>query len=98
MVSIVRVYLMLSGRGISADEYQWICFGNDITDAARVDALTFKNGDGCVCRFRRDSDQQTAGGLRIEQQVAIFLRNTRCEIHTIANEIAVVFHSAREKS
>src|SRR5260370_33597426 len=89
---------MRTGRNILTDEYQRICFGDNTTNAARVDALTFKKGDGCVCRFRRDSDQQTAGGLRIEQQVAVFLRNTRCETPATANEIAAAIQSAPEKS
>ena len=45
-----------------------------------------------------DGKKQAAGGLRIEQQVAEFLPNGRSELHAIANEIAVIFESAGEKS
>src|SRR6266446_10077827 len=57
IVSIVRVYPMRSGRGILADEQKRICLGDDFSDAARGDAMTFENSDGGLGRFGRDGDQ-----------------------------------------
>src|SRR5216684_5126959 len=98
IVSIVRVYAMRSGRDMLADEQQRICFVNDFADAARGGAVAIESGDGGLRRFWRDSDQQAAGGLGIEEEVAIFLRNALRETHAIANEIAVIFQSAGKKS
>src|SRR5713226_5529484 len=52
MVSIVRVYPMRTGRNILTDEYERICFGDDPTNAAGIDAITFESGNGCVSRLR----------------------------------------------
>src|SRR6266852_4189052 len=57
IVSIARVYPMQSGRDILADEQERICLGDDFSDAARGDAMTFENSDGGLGRFGRDGDQ-----------------------------------------
>src|SRR5260370_37924706 len=58
IVSIIRVYPMRTGRNILTDEYQRICFADDSTNAACVDAMTFESGHGGASRFLGDRDQQ----------------------------------------
>ena len=60
--------------------------------------MTIESGDGRLCGFRQDSNQQAAGSLRIEKQIAVFLRNAFAETHAIANEIAVILQAAGKKS
>src|SRR6266403_5933663 len=98
IVSIVRVYPMRPGRGILTDEQKRICFGDDFADATGRNAMTIESGDGGLCGLRQDGDQQTAGGLRVAEQIAVFLRNTFGKTHTIANEIAVILQAAGKKS
>jgi hypothetical protein len=43
---------MRTGRNILTDEYQRLCFGDDSTDPARVDAMTVKSRNGGLSRFR----------------------------------------------
>jgi hypothetical protein len=81
---------MRSGRDILTDEQKRICFGVDFADAAGGDAMTIESGDGGLCGFRQDSNQQASGSLRIEEQIAVFLRNAFGKTHAIANEIAVI--------
>src|SRR6266478_885900 len=97
IVSIVRVYPMPPGRGILTDEQKRICFGDDFADATGRNAMTIESGDGGLCGLRQDGDQQTAGGLRVAEKIAVFLRNAFGKTHTIANEIAVILQAAREK-
>src|SRR5260370_28506725 len=75
-----------------------MCFGDDFADAARGDAVAIERRDGGVGGFGRDGNQQAAGSLRVEEEVAIFLLNAVCKTHAIANEIAVIFESAGEES
>src|SRR6266852_4916742 len=72
IVSIVRVYPMRSGRDTLTDKEEWICFGNDFANGERGDALTIESRDSGVGKVRRDGNQQAAGSLRIEEEVAIF--------------------------
>src|ERR1700686_337927 len=98
IVSIVRVYPMRSGRDILTDEQKRICFGDDFANAAGGDAMTIESGDGSLSRFRQDSNQQAAGSLRVEEKIAVFLRNAFGKTHAITNEIAVILQAAGEKS
>src|SRR3979490_2326461 len=75
IVSIVRVYPMRPGRDMLTDEQKQICFGDDFADAAGGDAMTIESGYGGLCGFRQDSNQQAAGSLRVEEKIAVFLRN-----------------------
>jgi len=98
IVSIVRVYPMRPGRGILTDEQKRICFSDDFADAAGGDAMTIESGYGGLCGFRQDSNQQATGSLRVEEKIAVFLRNAFGKTYAIANEIAVIFQAAGEKS
>src|ERR1700687_2513338 len=60
--------------------------------------MTIESRDGGLGGFGRDSNQQAAGSLRIEEEIAVILRNTFGKTHTIANEIAVILQAARKKS
>ena len=60
--------------------------------------MTIESGDGCFRGFGRNGDQQAAGSLGVEEEIAVFLGNTRCEIDAIANKIAVIFEAAWEES
>src|SRR5712692_7290303 len=60
--------------------------------------MTAESRDGGLGRFGRNCNQQSAGSLRIEEEVAVFLPNAFAETHAIANEIAVILQSAGEKS
>jgi len=57
-----------------------------------------ESADGRVCGFGRDGDQQATGSLRVEEQVAILLRNALRETDAIANEIAIILQSAGKKA
>ena len=60
--------------------------------------MTIESGDGGLRGFRQDSNQQAAGSLRVEEKIAVFLRNAFGETHAIANEIAVILQAAGKKS
>src|SRR5438034_11554118 len=75
-----------------------MCFGEDFADSASGDGVAIESGDGGVFRFGRDSDQQAAGGLRVEEQIAVFLWDACGKTNAITNEIAVIFQAAGEKS
>ncbi len=89
---------MRLGGDILADEQEWLCLGDDLADELRRDAVALESRNGGAGGFGRDSNQKPAGSLRIEKQIAMFLRNATGESHAIAKEIAVILQSAREKS
>src|SRR6267378_2444824 len=60
--------------------------------------MLMERRDSGVGGFWRDGDQQAAGSLRVEEKIAIVLRNAFHESHAIANEIAVILQPAGEKS
>jgi 3-deoxy-D-arabino-heptulosonate 7-phosphate (DAHP) synthase class II len=97
MVSIVEVYRKRMESPILLDEKQRSFLRNHAPDAAGGDAALFEGGDCCVSRFRGNGDEQTAGSLRIEEQIAVYLRDAFGIARAIANKIAVVFQAAGEK-
>ena len=60
--------------------------------------MTIESRDGGFRGFRRDSDEQAARSLRIEEEIAVFLRDALSETHAIANKIAVIHQTAREEA
>ena len=89
---------MCSKRGILTDKEERISFRDDCADAANGDGVTVESRIGGIGKFRRDGDQQAAGGLGIEEEVTIFLRNTVGKIDAIANKIAVILQPAWEET
>jgi hypothetical protein len=76
---------------VSKHSDQWSCFRKDAADAVRGNAVTregCKRGVGVV---RGDGDQETAGGLWIEEEVLIFGRDAWSESGALADEGAIVF-------
>src|SRR2546427_13039509 len=68
--------------------------GNNATDelGAYIAAL-----EGCARRVSSvagNGHQQSSRGLRVEEQVAILLRDRRGKAGAVANEIAIVFQAA----
>src|SRR5260370_40403862 len=77
---------------------KWILFPKHLANAERGNPMTAESRDGGLGRFGRSSNQQAAGSLRIEEEVAVFLPNAFGETHAIANKIAVILQAAGEKS
>ena len=71
--------------------------GGDLGDPPRRDAVAMETGNGGLCGFRQDSNQQAAGSLRVEEKIAVFLRNAFGKTYAIANKIPVIFQAAGEK-
>jgi len=62
-------------RSVLADGDQRVGLGDDFADAESGDSMSAECGNGRVSKIQRDRDQQAAGSLRIEEQVAVFLRD-----------------------
>src|SRR5260370_299912 len=85
-------------RSFLADGKQRAGFGHNFADATGGDAVSLESVDGGIRRVSRDRDQQAAGGLWIEEEIAVFLRDALSETHAIANKIAVIHQTAREEA
>src|SRR6266571_5971994 len=98
MVSMVKVYRKRHGPLNSLDEQKRFPFGDGHADAARRDAVAIQHRQCVVTEFGRDGHQQAAGSLRIEEQVAEFLRNRFPKTDAIAKKIAVILQAAGKES
>src|SRR5271154_187695 len=65
-------------------------FGDDASNLACRNTLSLQLGDGQVREIGGDGDEQAAGGLWIEEQVAKFGRHVLGELDAVSHERAIV--------
>lgn len=77
---------------------QRFAFWNRHPDATGSHTAPVEGSERLVPKFWRDGNEQAARCLRIEEQVAKFLRDSFREAYAIAQELPVIFQAAGEKA
>src|SRR5216683_4055301 len=78
------------------DIEEGVALGKNAADGARGDVAALEGSECGVGKFNSYGHEQAAGRLRIEEQVAILLRNGIRKGRAIADEFAIVLETARE--
>src|SRR5882762_855125 len=90
IVSILKVYWMLVMVMMLMNKEKGVFLRDNFSDAAGGNAVMLESGERRFGGFRRDGDEQAAGGLRVEEQILEFGRDAGVENRAIANESAVI--------
>lgn len=83
--------LRLEKLTISENPDQWRCLRDNAADPPPGNAVALECCQRGIGVRRRDGDEETARGLRIEEKVLIFSRDARFEFGAFSDERTIVF-------